>query len=591
MSGETHGILLNHILSLMIKRIIVPGDFHGRVKAVKEMLQDDVTGLVDSLTDFAVETAAVDYNIETNNDELTSALKKWLEQINRDFRGKIPSGIKPLAEEYFKERWKYSSFPVLKISGWEVDPKSKLLLPSKMFFLDGGSIYAKDKNPDDQGLSIEQYDYYLGKNLETKNKLDSNIIFTRQNGRWHDKYPVPFLIKRGIYRNWRIIEAIKSNEMDILDQVIPYMLLIKKGTERLAIDKGINYDDKKLKQVIEQLEELIQKAKSSHIDLEKSLGTPVRASQFDEEIKHLIPDLSAIFNPDLFVFAEKNILAGLGFIDVVDASTSTRRESILNPKPFIQEVYSGVDAFKQLLKEVLFLIIEKNQDHPKYMNADFEITSSPIRGFMTDKFKERIRQLYDRGRISSKTAVELIGELDFEVEVKRREKETRDGIEHTMYPPVVENREGTGEDILSSSEGDHEIPDDKAGIQARNFDKASLDQEPEIIASPFQSVKDLPQSVRDNLPTLRQRRKWLRIFNSAFNFYLTKFNDEKKAESRAFATAWAKVDKPDSKPDQEKPRKKEAELDTAGIEREVLEEEIAEKKNQLLDHLLEKSRE
>ncbi len=541
MSNDPQNILLNHILALMVRKIIVPSDFHGQVMAVKEMLQNDVSGLVDSLTDFAVETATVDFNVETDDDVITGIFNTWLERINSDLRGKIPTGIKPLAKQYFMERWKYSSFPVLKISKWDADPKTKLVLPSRMFFLDGGSIFAQDKNPDDAGLSIDQYDYFLGKNLEAKNKLDKNVIFTRQNGRWHDKYPIPFLVKRGVYHNWRIIEAIKRNEIDILDQIIPYMLLIKKGTEKLALDKGINYDDKKLKLVIQQMEDLIRKAKSAHFDLEKAFTTPVRASQFDEEIKHLIPDLSAIFQPDLFASAEKNIIAGLGFIDVVEGETTTRRESILNPKPFIQEVTSGVDDFKQLLKDLVLLIVEKNQDQPKYAKLNFGITSSPVRGFMTDKFKERIRQLYDRGRVSSQTAVELIGEIDFEVEVRRREKEAKDGIEYVMAPPLIENREGVGQDFSVSPGADKEPPDDKSGIEAKNFNKASLADDMEIIASPYQSVKDLPQNVKDKLPSLKLRRKWLRIFNNAFNFYLNKLNDEKKAESSAFATAWAKV--------------------------------------------------
>jgi cation transport regulator ChaB len=192
------------------------------------------------------------------------------------------------------------------------------------------------------------------------------------------------------------------------------------------------------------------------------------------------------------------------------------------------------------LKDLVLLIIEKNQDQPKYAKLNFEITSSPVRGFMTDKFKERIRQLYDRGRVSSQTAVELIGEIDFEVEVRRREKEAKDGIEYIMAPPLIENREGVGQDFSASPGTDKEPPDDKSGIEAKNFNKASLD-DAELMASPYQSVRDLPQNVKDKLPSLKLRRKWLRIFNNAFNFYLNKLGDEKKAESSAFATAWAKV--------------------------------------------------
>lgn len=550
-SNDTQGLLLNHILGLMLKKIVVPADFHGRVRAVREMQDDDVSGLVDSLTDFAVQTATVDFNIETDNNELSMILKTWLDTINRDLRGKIPVGIKPLAQEYFKERWKYSSFPILRISKWDVDPKSKLMLPSRMFFLDGGSVHAQDRNPEDALLSVDQYDYFIGK-VDAKTKLEKNVIFSRQNGRWFDKYPNPYLVKRGIYHNWRIIEAIKRNEIDVLDQVIPYLFWIKKGTERLAIDKKVNYDDKKLQKVIDQMEKLINDSKNSNLDLDKKFSTPVRASQFDEELKHLIPDLEAIFKPALFQVAEKNILSGLGFIDVVDGSTSTRRESILNPKPFIQEVHSGVEDFKQIMKDLLLLIIEKNSDHRKYMNAKFDITSSPIRGFMTDEFKKLIRSMWDRGQVSSKTAVELVGELDFEVEVERREKEAKDGTDFVMYPHLTQNKEGTAFDVHSGDEGDSEdpdnLPDDKTDpIEKKNFDKASLvnkfEDEMELIGSPFSSVKDLPKNVKDKLPALKDRRKWLEVFNGAFNYYKGKGVGNKRAESLAFATAWSKVKK------------------------------------------------
>ncbi|MHA1747539.1 MAG: hypothetical protein ACTSYF_02720, partial [Promethearchaeota archaeon] len=546
--NDTQGLILNHLLALASNRIIVPGDFHNRVKAVVEMQDNDVSGLVDSLTDFAVETATVEYSVETGNDELTKVLNRWLKTINKDFKGRIPSGITPLAEEYFKERWKYSSFPVLRVSKWEADPKTKLILPSRMFFLDGGSIHAHDKNPDDPGLTLDQYDYYLGNKQEEKYKLKDNVIFSRQNGRWHDEYPNPYLIKRGVYFNWSIIEAIKNNEITVLDQVVPYLLQIKKGTERLAIDKKINYDDKKLAKVIEQFEDLINKSKNANLHMEKKSSTPVRASQFDEEIKHLIPDLEAIFKSTLFEVAERGILSGLGFIDVVDGASSTRRESILNPKPFVQEVESGVKGFKQVLKDLVLLIIEKNKDHPRYMGTSLEIVSTPIKGFMTDKFKERMRQLWDRGLLSSKTTTELIAEVDFEIEVQRREKEAKTGTDLVMYPHITENKEDKGFDIVSSNSDDDDIPDGKKDkIEKKNFDKASLinplAEEMELIGSPYESVKDLPKSVTERISGIDKRRAWLKIFNSAYNYYNGKLGDTKRAEALAFATANEKIKK------------------------------------------------
>ena len=543
------GLYLNSILAFMSKKIVVPTSFHNQAKAIKEMLSDDVSGIVDSLTDFAVDTATVDFHIETDNDQLTKIYNTWLNSLNAEYKGKIPSGIKPLAKEYFKERWKGASFPVLKIAKWSptVVDSGSLILPSKMFFVDGGSIYAEDKDGDSQCLSIDQYDYFLGCSRKKDAKLDKNVIFTRPNGRWYDKYPNPFLIRRGVYHNWQIINSLKNNEIDLLDQVIPYILWIKKGTEKLAIDRKINYSDEKLQGVIKQMEDLINKSKIGNTKgSDGQTSTPVRASQFDEDIQHLIPDVEALFKSSLFEVAERNVLSGLGFIDVVDAVSSTRKESVLNPKAFIQEVVTGIEDFKQLIKELILQINEVNSSHVKYKNVPYRVTSSPIKGFMTDKFKQMIRSLWDRGLVSSKTATELIGELDFEVEVKRREEEAKQGIDHVMYPHLADNREGVGMDV-EGIDG-KTIPDDKIDpVEKKNFDKASLvnkfEDDNELMGSPFDSVKDLPKSVSDKIKSLKQKRKWLSIFNNAFNFYKGKFGDMKRAEALAFATAWDRVNK------------------------------------------------
>jgi cation transport regulator ChaB len=225
--------------------------------------------------------------------------------------------------------------------------------------------------------------------------------------------------------------------------------------------------------------------------------SPIRATNFDEQIDHLIPDLINVFKTELFTVAERNILAGLGFIDVVEGVSTSRKESILNPKVFIEEVKSGVEDFKQILKELVYLIIEKNSNHTKYMNSDFYITSSPVKAFITDDFKDKIRQLYERGRISSQTYVELAGEVDFKTEVYRRKKEAIQGIEETMYPQVTVNNEEKGIDLPSdlNKETDIEdIPDDKKNeLEKKNYDVGMIYEdkfitEEEILQLSFKPV-------------------------------------------------------------------------------------------------------
>lgn len=515
-------LYINHIMSFLLKKIIVPSDFHSQTESVKEMQRDDLSGLVDTLTDFAVETATVDFHIESENENLTKILKEWLFSLNKNYKGQIPMGIKALAKEYFKERWKYSSFAVLKIAKWE--NVGGIILPTQMYFADGGSIYSKDKNNSEENLQLINYDYYLGHELKPSNKLSGRAILDKTNGRWFDEYPTPYLIKRGVYHNWKIVESLKNKETEILEQVIPYMMLVKKGTEKLATENIKIYSDEELKAVKEQFQKVLDEQKIPN----SASKTNFRATNFDEMIEHIIPDLLKIFDSKLFQQAERNILAGLGFIDVVQGISDTRRESVLNPKVFIEEVKTGVEDFKQILTQLIFLIIEKNKTHIKYVNSNFHISSSPIKGFMTDKFKERIRQLYDRGLLSIQTAVELIGEIEFKTEVYRREQEAKKGLEETMYPHITENKEDKGIDLPGDAD-DEDIPDDKKdSVEKKNFNNSKI----ELITAPYSTTKDLPTRVKNNMDVDLQRT-FVTVFNNAFKQY--------KNDTRAFRVAWSVI--------------------------------------------------
>jgi len=83
-------------------------------------------------------------------------------------------------------------------------------------------------------------------------------------------------------------------------------------------------------------------------DAKKNGGLPTRATSFDEKVEHLIPSLMNIFDPKLFTVAEKGILGGMGFLDIAESVSSSRKESVLNPKPFIEETKSGVEGLKNI---------------------------------------------------------------------------------------------------------------------------------------------------------------------------------------------------------------------------------------------------
>ena len=537
-------VFSNFFLSLLYRKIVVPSDYHSQCKVVKEMLTDDVTGLVDSLTDFAVNAASVKFTVETKNVEFNAKLRYWMDNINKDFNGVIPRGIDELAKEYYKERWKASSFPIVKILKWEV--WEGLVVPAKMALVDGESIYADNKTTEET-KAIGDYVYYIGSALDPKEKLGKGIIITKPMSRWFDKYPVPYLIKKGCYHNYKIIKSLKDKQTEILDQIIPYLLLVKKGTENLAVKNIKTYNDDELALIRQQFQDF----KDEMAESTGTIKSPIRTSQFDEEIKHLIPDLSVIFNKDLFAVAERNILAGLGFVDVFESTSSSRRELVLNPKIFVETVKSGVNDFKNhILKELISQIIEKNSAHRKYINQDFFIMNSPITGFQSDDFKNLIKQLYNYGKISAQTAVEMVAETDFETEVYRREKERKDGIEEKMYPQVVQNLEEKGFDTPGAPKKEDgvngkPIPEEKKNQETKEKYSKSTEETLETIedltGAPYQDIKDLPPAVKKL--KAKERRTWMRAFNSAYYYKLGKTGSTKEAESYAFPVAWAAVNK------------------------------------------------
>jgi len=531
-----NGMFINYMLSTLLKRIIVPEDYHDQVQAIKGLLKDDVTGLIDSLTDFAVQSASVDYNIETGNENLNNILKNWLDKINIDYNGRIPLGIKSLASEYFKERWKASSFPVLRIAKWDT-VKGGIIVPSRMFFLDGESITAKDKDEKNDNLTLFSYDYYLGDESKEANKLGKSEIFARPYGRWFDKYPTPYLIKRGIYHNYRIIKSLKENQSKILDQIIPYLLLIKKGTEGLATQNIKSYSNTELQQVVDDMKALMDDVKSTTAG-DKAIKAPIRVTNFDEEMKHLIPDIKSMFDSGLFEQAERNILGGLGFVDIVQGISNTRRESVLNPKAFVEEVKSAVEDFKNhILIPLIYKIQEKNKVNRKYMSEEVIVTNSPVRGFMTEQFKQEIRLLWKHGQISNRTYCELVGETAYQTEIMRREKELKEGIDLTMYPHLTDNKEGTGIDIPGKETDKNGTPTNRDKID--NKDKFDVSKTKELEGAPYQKLSQLPDYIKKL--DKKTQKKWKKTFNKAYAYKLGQTGDHKQAEIYAFRVANSQI--------------------------------------------------
>jgi hypothetical protein len=135
-------------------RIKVPKDFAGQAQRINELLDNDYTGIVATIVEFMVTTGSVPMNFVTDNEKLTKILQDWsVHKLNANISLDIPKGLKSLTAQYLRERYR-SSFIVLNIL-WE--KINDLILPSKMWFLDGSAVIVDGSND-----SLDGKKYFLG---------------------------------------------------------------------------------------------------------------------------------------------------------------------------------------------------------------------------------------------------------------------------------------------------------------------------------------------------------------------------------------------------------------------------------------------
>jgi hypothetical protein len=499
--------LLNYVASREIK---IPTKFHEQCIAVDEMLKNDVSGLVNSLLDFAVSCGSVKFSIETSNSNLTTTFNNWLKNLNSSLLGRVPVGVDQLAKEYYRERWKRSSLIVLRsiwenVDGW--------YLPTKLWLADGGSIEITD-NSKSAVLGSEQYKLKISKddkiNLpKTKNE---KIFIQKPFESWGSEYPTPFLIKRGTYYNLEFLRLLSEKGSNFVGKAIEYLLLLKKGDKDLAkLGKPeFIYNENDLQALKDSLQKLVDEQRLTG-------GIPSMAANFDTEIDHLIPDYEKALKSANYAPIERRLLASLGFIEVIEGITTSRKDGVLNPKVFVSEVENGVNDFASLLKDILMtVIIENKAKKPKFTNEDYiEIRKTPVKQFMSQEAKDFLRSQYDRGLISKRTLIELGCDLDFDAEVERRKQETEQKLDEKMYPPIITNveKDANADKVTPEQKMQDNLSPDKKSIEKKNFKNAGNQE------------VNIPDNLEENLHEI-----YINIFNQA-NLTL----DEKKSHEFAFA--------------------------------------------------------
>jgi uncharacterized protein YdaT len=356
------------------------------------------------------------------------------------------------------------------------------------------------------------------------------------------------------------MEVLQDKSDEVISKVLPYLFMIQKGSENVFLQKDVEYSDDELKELLDNFKEAMQKFNSQKGKI------PATAVPFDQKYSHLIPDLRNILSEELFRQGYRAILAGLGFVSIVQGIGDTRKEEIINPRPFITEVNAGLDGFKSLLMDVIRIIIRENKlDHRKLFSDknNLKIVNSPLK-INVQAILDQLRSSYVYGAISIKTYQEALG-VDPDQELERMKKEHDEGLRELFYPHLIQNRE--------------DIPDGGvAPITKKQTEKEKeKEKKPEDMEESELSLEIAPYTMKNYPKYLDKypkgaREAWIKTFNEV----LKRTNDE----SKAFPIAWNSLKRWLKK---YKYTKKE------GIwksEDEIKSEKLKAKKEKLLDKLL-----
>jgi hypothetical protein len=208
----------------------------------------------------------------------------------------------------------------------------------------------------------------------------------------------------------------------------------------------------------------------------------------------------------------------------------SRQESRLNPKAFVSEINEGVEGFKGILLEAIFLIEEHNKNAHKKLFSDkgkITIVNSPLK-INVENFLADLRSGFDRGAMSIQSYQEIL-QLDPITEKERRKKELENGDEDLFYPHLIQNQEATP---------------DRMGIPAKPKDNTKLEDQNKLKNTP--ETKNKTASLEDDLEmapyTMENYPSYLKKYpKHAIEIWVTTFNEVLKKtgeESKAFPIAW-----------------------------------------------------
>lgn len=427
MSNQSE-LLLHNLFNLFINRFgntsKVPGEYNQKMAMINDIYSNDYTGLVSTIMEYMIKSGSVDFTFNTTDAKLRKTLEAWQKNVNAGLAIDIQRGLRAVTAQYLRERWK-SSFIGMKVV-WAKE--NDLIIPKNIYIVDGSQISVQG----DVSV-LGGYKYLLGATkiplVTTRNET---VLIRKPFNSWYDRYPDPYLVKKGVLYNALLKKELLKKQGDILEAILPYMLAIKAGNE--ALNKiGQLPTGPELEALADQVKEI----KEEYNQRLKSKGM-IGAFPGDVSFEHIIPDLTKFFNESIVKPIDRNIMSAMGMIELTGFSKN-REEALLNPKLLVEEVKEAVVDLSLMYEDIMIEFVKRNGN--KLGDKNIIVLPGTIKSFITDNMKLLARSAYDRGLISKKRFDEDYMELNFEAEVQQIDLEKRRNLQVRMFPPVIMNQD------------------------------------------------------------------------------------------------------------------------------------------------------
>lgn len=427
MANNQSELLLHNLFNLFINRFgaasKIPGEYNQKMAMINDILSNDYTGLVSTIMEYMIKSGTVDFQFSCTDAKLRKSLEAWEKNVNAGLAVDIQRGLRAVTAQYLRERWK-SSFIGMKVV-WAKE--NGLIIPKNIYIVDGSQI-----NVDGDTSVLGGYKYSLGKNKAKLTPSGSESLLIRKPfNSWYDRYPDPYLVKKGVLYNALLKKELLKKQGDILEAILPYMLAIKAGNE--ALNKiGQLPTETELNALADQVKE-IKEEYNSRLQSKGMIG----AFPGDVSFEHIIPDLTKFFNESIVKPIDRNIMSAMGMIELTGFSKN-REEALLNPKLLVEEVKEAVADLTLMYEDIMIEFVKRNA---ALKDKQIIVMPGTIKSFITDNMKLLARSAYDRGLISKKRFDEDYLELNFEAEVQQLDLEKRRNLQVRMFPPVIMNQD------------------------------------------------------------------------------------------------------------------------------------------------------